>query len=234
MRRPERVFFVLLLLAGPALRAQDVEADFQAFHRRFSAAAYHYPRHGAAPLGLVGFEIYADAAVDQDFGDEPYVETVLGDDLLGGFLAVGRVGVRKGLPGGIDLGVAYGRAFDTDIKLLSADIQYAILKGGVVSPALSVRVTGTRTLDAEEYELDQYGAELLLSKGFTVVTPYIGGGFVSSEGRFDRIGVGSFDDEETRGILYGGVVINLLLPKIVVEVEQAEVVTGAVKIGFGF
>jgi hypothetical protein len=225
---------ILLFLLAPALRAQDVEGDFQAFHRRFSAAAYHYPRHGAAPLGLVGFEVYADATVDQDFGDEPYVETVLGDDLLGDFLAVGRVGARKGLPGGIDLGVAYGRAFDTDIKLLSADLQYAILKGGLVSPALSVRLTGTRTLDAEEYELDQYGAELLLSKGFTVVTPYIGGGVVYSEGRFESSGGEAFEEEETRGILYGGVVLNLLLPKIVVEVEKAEVVTGAVKVGIGF
>lgn len=233
MRRTERAFFLFLLLAAPALRAQDVEGDFQAFHRRFSAAAYHYPRHGAAPLGLVGFEVYADATVDQDFGDEPYVETVLGDDLTGDFLAVGRIGVRKGLPGGIDLGVAYGRALDTDIKLLSADLQYAILEGGVVSPALSVRVTGTRSLDAEDYELDQYGAELIFSKGFTVVTPYIGGGVVYSEGRFESLD-GSFEDEETRGILYGGVVINLLLPKIVVEVEKAEVVTGAVRVGFGF
>lgn len=234
MRRAEKAFFLFLLLAAPALHAQDVEEDFQAFHRRFSAAAYHYPRHGAAPLGLVGFEVYVDAAVDQDFGDEPYVETVLGDDLLGDFLAVGRVGVRKGLPGGLDVGVAYGRALDTDIKLLSADLQYAILKGGTLSPALSVRVTGTRTLDAEDYELDQYGAELLFSKGFTVVTPYIGGGVVYSEGRFESLTDGTFEEEETRGILYGGVVINLLLPKIVVEVEKGEVVTGAVKVGFGF
>jgi hypothetical protein len=234
MRRPARVIFLFLLLAAPALRAQDVEEDFQAFHRRFSAAAYHYPRHGAAPLGLVGFEVYADATVDQDFGDEPYVETILGDDLIGDFLAVGRVGVRKGLPGGLDLGVAYARALDTDIKLFSADLQYAILKGGVLSPALSVRVTGTRTLDAGDYELDQYGAELIFSKGFTVVTPYVGGGFVYSEGRFDSAGFGAFEDEETRNILYGGVVINLLLPKIVVEVEKGEVVTGAVKVGFGF
>lgn len=233
MRRSARAIFLFLLLAAPALHAQDVEGDFQAFHRRFSAAAYHYPRHGAAPLGLVGFEVYADATVDQDFGDEPYVETILGDDLIGDFLAVGRVGVRKGLPGGLDVGVAYARALDTDIKLLSADLQYAIIKGGVLSPALSVRVTGTRTLDAGDYELDQYGAELLFSKGFTVVTPYVGGGFAYSEGRFESL-EGSFEDEETRGILYGGVVINLLLPKIVVEVEKGEVVTGAVKVGFGF
>ena len=35
------------------------------------------------------------------------------------------------------------------------------------------RLTGTQTSGSEVYDLDQYGAELLLSKGFTVVTPYV-------------------------------------------------------------
>ena len=67
------------------------------------------------------------------------------------------------------------------IKLISGEIQYAILHGGLLSPALSVRVTGSRTIDAAAYSLDQYGAELLLSKGFTVLTPYVGAGFVRSK-----------------------------------------------------
>ena len=44
-------------------------------------------------------------------------------------------------------------------------------------------MTGTRTLDANAYDLDQYGAEVLLSKGFTLVTPYIGAGVVYSRGK---------------------------------------------------
>lgn len=230
--------FCALLLPAPARASWEVRgdaprADFEEFHRRFSMASYHYPRHGAAPLGLIGFEIYADAAVDQDFGDEPFVETVLDDDPTGDMLVFGRVGARKGLPGGIDLGVAYGRAIEGDIKLVSADLQWAFIKGGVVSPALALRLTGTRTVDSGAYELDQYGAELLLSKGFTLVTPYIGAGVVRSEGTLNGL-LSTLKSEETQTIFYGGVVINLLLPKIVVEVEKAEVVTGAVRLGFGF
>lgn len=233
------VILFVVLAAAPARASWDVrndapEGDFQAFHRRFSSAAYHYPRHGAAPLGLTGFEIYADVAVDQDFGDEPFVDTVLDDDPTGDLLAIGRVGVRKGLPGGIDLGVAYGQALESDLKLLSADIQYAILEGGPLTPALSVRVTGTRTLNSDTYELDQYGGELLLSKGFTVLTPYVGAGFVYSQGTLNRSLGGSIEDSETREIIYAGITLNLLLPKITVEVEKGEVIQGAVKIGIGF
>lgn len=231
------VFF--LVIAFPAQAAWDVRPDapaedFAAFHQRFSGDVYHYPRHGAAPLGLIGFEVYADVAVDQEFGDEPFVETVLDGDPTGDLLAIGRVGVRKGLPGGIDLGVAYGRALEGDLKFLSADVQYAILKGGVVKPALSIRVTGTRTLDSDVYDLDQYGGELLLSKGFTVLTPYIGGGIVYSKGTLNRTLGPELEESDTQGIVYAGVTLNLLLPKITVEIEKADVVQGAIRVGFGF
>ncbi len=235
-----RLFLLLTLfltLAAPAL-AWEVSRDapepaFRDFHRRFSAAAYNYPRHGAAPLGLIGFEVYADAAVDQDFGDEPFAATALEGDPVGDVLAFARVGARKGLPGGIDLGLSYGQALGGDVKLISGEIQYAILKGGLVKPALSVRVTGTQTLDAGAYDLDQYGAEFLLSKGFTVLTPYVGAGVIRSQGRLESALGGRFEDTHTRSIIYGGVRINLLVPKITIEVEKAEVVQGAVRVGFG-
>src|SRR4028119_1470443 len=113
MRRA--VLLTLMLLATAALpataqlRTDALEADFREFHRSFAISAYHYPRHGAAPLGLVGFDIYADVAVAPAFDDR-----ALEDDLPGDFMSVVRVGGRKGLPGGIDLGVAYGRALGVD------------------------------------------------------------------------------------------------------------------------
>jgi hypothetical protein len=236
--RPELLLFLLLFAAAP-LRAWEVSGGatpehFQAFHRRFSSDAYFYPRHPAAPLGLVGFEVYADSTYDGSFDDEPFVATAVDGDFTGGFLSVARVGARKGLPGGFDIGLSYGKALGGDVNLLSAEIQYAILKGGVLSPALSVRVTGTRSSGSDVYDLDQYGAELLLSKGFTVLTPYIGAGVVWSKGTLDSTLGSSIEDTENRGILYGGVTLNLLLPKITFEIEKAEDLQGAVRVGIGF
>lgn len=230
----------LLLLAaaaGPAA-AWDVAVnppadDFAAFHQRLSGDVYHYPRHGAAPLGLTGFDVYVDASYDPGFDEEPYNGTVISGDLPGGFLSFARVGARKGLPGGVDVGLAYGRALGSDLKLLSADLQWAMIRGGPLSPALSLRLTGTRTFDAGRLELDQYGAEVLLSKGFAVLTPYIGGGVIYSEARLDRE-LPDLEDDLTRGIVYAGVTLNLLLPKITVEVEKAEEIQGAVRVAIGF
>src|SRR4051794_698165 len=94
--RGEKLCLIVLLFLAAALPAlaADVrpdapEADFRDFNRRFAMAAYYYPRHGAAPLGLIGFDVFADAAVDQSFGDESFARTVLDDSLAGDALIVG-------------------------------------------------------------------------------------------------------------------------------------------------
>jgi len=235
------LFLVLVTFgaAVPALAWDPVSpasptpsADFTAFNRRFSSDLYPYPRHGAAPLGLLGFEIYADATYDRSFDEEPFFRTVVDGNLPGSTLSIGRVGVRKGLPGGFDLGVSYGQALGSGVRLVSAEAEYALISGGVLEPALGLRVTGTRTVSSGDYDLHQFGAELLLSKGFAILTPYIGAGFTYSRGRLGR-GAAELTDNATRAVAYAGVRINLLLPKIVVEVEKGEVVQGAVRVGFG-
>ncbi|MFY9821244.1 MAG: hypothetical protein WAM82_07670 [Thermoanaerobaculia bacterium] len=240
---PPRSFLLVLLfsvLAAAPVRASfsvsphASQGDFEAFHRRFSSDACFYPRHGAAPLGLIGFEVYADATYDDAFDDQSFNSTAVDGSYTGGFLSVARVGARKGLPGGVDVGLAYGKTLNGDVKLVSAELQYAILHGGVLEPALSVRVTGTRTVDATAYELSQYGADVLLSKGFTVLTPYVGAGLIRSRGRLNRGLQPSFEDTETHGVAFAGVTLNLLLPKLNFEVEKGEAVQAAVRVGFGF
>jgi hypothetical protein len=241
LRLPRLLFPLLftVLAAAPAqasfsVSPQATRGDFEAFNRRFSSDAYFYPRHSASPLGLLGFEVYADATYEDKFDDQSFNETAVDGSYTGGFLSVARVGARKGLPGGIDLGLAYGKTLNGDVKLISAELQYAILHGGLLEPALSVRVTGTRTVDATAYELNQYGADVLLSKGFTVLTPYIGAGFIRSKGRLGRGLLPSFEDTETQGVAFAGITLNLLLPKINFEVEKGEAVQAAVRVGFGF
>lgn len=237
-RRPLLLAAMLAILAGTAAgreaRAWEPdpaapEAALAAFHDHFSAAAYPYPRHGAKPLGWIGFDVWADAAVAPDFEDE--VEEALAGSLSGGLLSVYRVGARKGLPGGIDVGASYGRVAGSDITLLNAELSWAILRGSAVTPALGVRLTGGRGR-SDAYDLDQYGAEVLVSKGFAVLTPFAGAGFSRSESTFARP-AGELSFDSTRGFLYAGVTLSLLVPKITVAIEQGETLQGAVRIAFG-
>jgi len=230
---------LILSLAAPAARAWDIAPDasaesFHAFNQRFSGDVYDYPRHSAAPLGLLGFDIYAGASLDRGFGNAVAGDLIDGN-LTGGAMTIGRVGVRKGLPGGIDIGVAYSRPLgSSNLNLASADVQWAILQGGPLSPAVSLRATGTGTVGSTgTYDFRQYGAEILVSKGFTILTPYAGVGVFRSRGTFNGIHSGTLHDTDTQGVAYAGVSLSLLLPKITLEVEKADVVQASLRVGIG-
>lgn len=227
-----------LAAAGPSaawtLRGDAPAADFALFHRRFASDVYFYPRHSAKPLGWAGFEIWADVSADPGFGDQGFAATVLDGDLPLDALAITRVGVRKGLPRGFDLGLAYGRAVGGEVELVSGELGWALIRGGAVKPALGFRFTGTRTLDAGDYELDQYGAELIASKGFAAVTVFGGAGLVRSESALIRPSGGRLSEKTTDPVLFAGVTLKLLLPRLTFSIEQGEEIQGAVRIGFGF
>lgn len=229
----------LALLAVSPAAAWEVSgsasaADFDAFHRLFAETVYPYPRHAAAPLGLVGFELYVEGAGDPGFGGEPFAATAVRGSLPGDLLAVGRVGVRKGLPGGVDVGVSYGRTLGGGPALVSGEVQWAFVHGGLLEPAVALRLTGDRSTGSGPYDLHQYGAELLLSKGFAVLTPYVGAGLVRSEGTLERDAGSRLRSEATRGVVFAGVAIRLALPELVLEVEKGDQVEGAVRFGFRF
>lgn len=229
-------FATLFPLVAPAaawdIRTGAPEEALEEFHRTFTLGVYPYPRHSASPLGVVGFDVWVEAAVVPEIADQSFADAVIVGSPAADALAVARVGARKGLPGGFDLGVAYAQVLETDVEIVSAELSWAILEGGALSPALGLRATGARSVDGGLYELDQAGIELIASKGFTVVTPYVGGGLVWSESRFDRDG-DPFVTDSTEGILFGGIVINLLVPKIVIEVERGEELQGAVRLAIG-
>jgi hypothetical protein len=228
----------VLLAAAPAAHAWEPDAEaspvaLAVFHEQFASSAYFYPRHSAKPLGWIGFDVWADVAVTPDFEDEVDTPagTALTDDLPGGYLGIYRVGARKGLPGGFDIGAAFGKAYDSDLELISGELSWAILDGGLAVPALGLRVTGQRAT-SDAYELRQIGAEVLISKGFTILTPYAGAGYARSESTFDRA-FGDLEIETDHGFVYGGVILNLWLPKIAFELEQGESLQGAVRISLG-
>ena len=234
------VLFALAFAAAAPAAAWDVrrdatEADFTDFARRFASAAYAYPRHPAGPLGVVGFEVYGEASYDEKFDEQPFFGGAVDGDLDGGFLSIARAGVRKGLPGGVDLGVSVGEAVGTDLKFGTAEIQWAFVKGGALSPAVALRVTGTRMQGGNGFDLSQGSVEILASKGFPVVTPYVGAGLVASRARLDRTGtLSDLSDDHVQPIAYAGVRLSLLIPKITAEIERGQATQLAVRVAFGF
>lgn len=243
LRRAAAVLAWTLVLAGagitatPAhaweIRADAPAADFQRFHDAFAPSAFAAPRHGAGPLGWVGFEIFAEISAVDGIGRKDYADTTIRGDLPADALSIARVGARKGLPGGFDLGASYGEVLSADFNLVSADLKWSILEGGPLKPALALRLSGTQSTGGDAYDFRQTAVDLSFSKGFANLTPYVGIGLARSESRLDRPAGDVLKVDSTDQILFGGVTINLFVPRITFAVEQGDQLQASVRLSIG-
>ena len=212
------------------------EEGFQRFHDSFAPSVFLPPRHDAEPLGWVGFEVFVDASLASGFEDIERPPQPLDSELPTDGLLLGRVGVRKGLPGRFNIGASYAEVFDADFDLVEADLSWSWLKGSAVSPAVAVRISAARSLGGDRFDFEQYGVDISISKGFPVLTPYAGVALVRSESRLERpqsFSAVPFLEESTDTVFFAGLRINLLLPKITLAVEQGEEFQGVVRVSLG-
>ena len=87
------------------------------------------------------------------------------------------------------------------------------------------------------YKLKTYGLELFISKGFGPITPFaaVGRQRTNATGTVTASSqTFTLDDRSNINRYTAGVRFSLLVPKIVVEVTQAEVRSYAAKISVGF
>ncbi|MGQ0699543.1 MAG: hypothetical protein ACT4PZ_15020 [Panacagrimonas sp.] len=167
------------------------QADFKSVVEDVGALLNAKSLSPAEAGGITGFSIGAFAAyVPTDDGNA--WRRLIGEEID----EIGTVGViaQKGLPFGIDVGAAYSWVPGSDISVLSAEVRYAFLEGGVATPALGLRASYSRLEGVDELDYDSYGLDLSVSKGFGPLTPYAGVGYVFST--FDPDPVFGLDDED--------------------------------------
>jgi hypothetical protein len=179
-----------------------------------------FPNLGtAASTGLAGFEILVAAGGPQvDTGSHwwGYVDGTT----LGGTLYGQRVIVRKGLPFNLDVGVQAGQALGE--RFWGGEVRWGLLEGGAVSPALALRATYSR-LASSAFSLNVGEGQLVVSKGFLVVSPYVALGYrwVSTDASFgDPVPVAHSLDSSRWTSTLGVRVTVLPLVRVVGELRQ--------------
>lgn len=159
---------------------------------------------------------------------------VTGEDIS----ALGMAGVQitKGLPLDIDVGAFYSTVPDTNIDLYGAEVRYAFMPGSTVAPALALRASYVAVTGIESFDLSSTAVDLSLSKGFTLVTPYIGVGYVMGEADPDDAttlvtNIDKSEVEETK--VYLGMRLSLGLLEMTPEVGQVgDNLTYNLRLGF--
>lgn len=187
----------------------------------------------AEPGGLTGFDAgISVSAVDVDSALWNYF------DVDESTLVAPKLMVRKGLPFNLDVGAFYSEVSDYDISAWGAELQWAMLEGSTVSPALALRGSYTELDAAGEMEVKTTAADLVISKGFAMFTPYAGIGIVAYDGEYTGNTAGvvgtlqDYDDDEAR--YFAGLQFALALMRITAEYEQMDDPVYSLKLSLGF
>lgn len=203
-------------------------------HEAGTAIAYRGVAPGE-PQGITGFDVGVEVSMVEI--DTAKWDSVLGNDAPSS-LPVPRLHARKGLPFGLDVGLSYAAVPDSNISVLGAELQYAILDGGVALPALAVRGSYSTLQGVDDLDLSTMGLDLVLSKGILMFTPYAGIGVVQINGEYagdvSALKTSLKDQEFTDTRVFVGLQTSLALLRLTVDAEFGEstVYTGKISIGF--
>jgi hypothetical protein len=172
------------LFAGQAL-ARDIAFDsgltqnaFKDLTKEAGAALSYKNVTPAEPMGITGFDVGIEGSfVSISTGNNNYWEKAFSHDAPS-MLVLPKIRVQKGLPFGIDIGAMYTYMPGSNIKIIGAEIGYAILEGSVATPAVKVRGTYTKLTGVNDLAFQTAGVDASISKGFLMLTPYAGVGMI--------------------------------------------------------
>jgi hypothetical protein len=126
----------------------------------------------ARTTGQAGFELGVSGAVafPKLAADEWPTEGTLATSAAPQQLILPTLGIRKGLGGGFELGVAASYLVNSQMLGLTAELRWAVLEGLRSAPDLSLRAFGTRVIGTRELDLVVGGADVSISKSFGVAS----------------------------------------------------------------
>jgi hypothetical protein len=187
-----------LLAASPAAaqeidRLQNiVQGEFRLLSEDLGAALSYHAQIPAEPLGVTGFDFGVGVTATK-MQNSAILQRVTSDD-ADTTIYVPTLRLHKGLPAGFDIGLTYASVPGSNITYTGGELRYAILQGGVASPALAVRGSLTKLSGVDQLSLDTRGVDVSISKGFAFLTPYAGIGRVWVES--DPRGTGGLRTEK--------------------------------------
>jgi hypothetical protein len=227
------------MMAHPALASDIVlppgytQSEFHNLSKEAGLAISYLAAAPAEPLGFLHFDIGVEASVTNiDSGASYWQSAYTGS--VPDYLVVPKLRGRFGLPFGIDVGAEYAAVPSSDIRMAGGEIKWAFFKGSTVMPAVSVRGSYTTLMGVSGINLQTYGVDANISKGFAIVTPYLGVGEVwiksSTSGSSPSLSDESIS--ETRGFV--GVQVGIPLFSFVAEAAFSSIPTYTARLSMGF
>jgi len=226
-----------LLAASPAW-AQEIDqlqvinqGEFRLLSEDLGAALSYHAQVPSEPLGITGFDIGVGVTATK-MENAAILQRATSDD-ADTTLYVPTLRLHKGLPAGFDIGLTYASIPGSNIRYTGGELRYAILKGGVASPALAVRGSLTKLSGVDQLELETRGIDLSISKGLALFTPYAGVGRVWIESTPNFSGLQKEEFSLTK--VFVGIGMNFALLNVNLEADRTgDADSYSVKLGWRF
>jgi hypothetical protein len=229
-----------MVLMPPRATAVDFEippgftqAQFDAMAEDAGLAVSYAAAAPAEPLGFPHFDVGVEATATKINPNDAHWSAVFNGDAPS-YLLVPKLRARMGLPFGIDIGAIYSTIPYVKAGLLGGEVKWAAYKGSVVMPAIALRGTYTTTLNVDELKMETYSADISISKGFLVFTPYAGVGqvWVKAEEKSALVTLSPERFSKTRGFV--GLQIGIPLIRFVLEGAFSTVQSYTARLSVGF
>ncbi|GAB3537918.1 hypothetical protein GCM10027343_02310 [Noviherbaspirillum agri] len=208
------------------------QSEFRLLSEDLGSALSYKPLTPAESTGVLGFDLGVEVTATELAHPEVFDRAVSGS--APSTLYVPKLHLHKGLPLGLDVGVSYAQVPGSNIELLGAEVRYAILEGGIATPALGLRASYTSLRGVDQLDLNTTGIDLAISKGFAFITPYAGVGAVRVSSKPNDV-PGLSKTSFTQNKVFVGANINFALLNVAVEADRTgDATTVGAKLGWRF
>lgn len=229
-------------IAQPAMAASITtlgalnQAEFRTLSEDLGAALSYKPITPAEALGTTGFDMGIEVTQTDTSKSAQIWSTATGGGDSVSKVYVPRLHIAKGLPFGIDVAAFYSKIPSTNISLVGAELRYAIVEGGIATPAIAVRGSYTKLGGVDQLALNTKGLDVSISKGFAMFTPYAGVGQVWVNSTANVNGTdGALSQSFTQSKVFVGANLNFGLTNIAAEVDKTGGIQSlSLKLGFRF
>ena len=217
-----RLAALAAVVCSPSLHAADfpnvgtlTQDQFRKLSEDLGAAVAYKGVTPATNLGILGFDIGIEVTDTKMENSSLFALAGAGEQSR---LVIPKLHVHKGLAAGWDIGAFIGAAPDVDATLLGGEMRYAILEDGLTTPAIGLRVSGTKVTGTGDLGVWTAAADVVVSKRFTFVTPYVGGGAVHVNSRVSNSPLA--EEKFNKGRVFAGVNVNLVAMNFAFEAEK--------------
>jgi hypothetical protein len=230
-------------IAQPAMAAsittldQLGQTDFRILSEDLGAALSYKPVTPAAPLGTLGFDMGIEVTqTDTAKSAQVWSKATNGGSTVSK-VYVPKLHIAKGLPLGIDVAAFYSKIPSTNISLYGAELRYAIVDGGIATPAVAIRGSYTKLGGVDQLALNTRALDISISKGFAMFTPYAGVGqvWVNSTANVNGSGGVTLSEKFSQSKVFVGANLNLGVTNLAAELDKTGGIQSiSMKLGFRF